>query len=95
MAGQDARGAAAEGESGGEQGGGGQGGAQLAGASRQHRSNSNSSSRAAGQSRETEFTVYIRGQRYNKLELIGRGGSSKVYKVTILAIPATSALPSA
>lgn len=39
------------------------------------------SGRAAGQQRETEFTVYIRGQRYNKLELIGRGGSSKVYKV--------------
>ncbi len=41
---------------------------------------------AAGQPRETEFTVYIRGQRYNKLELIGRGGSSKVYKVTSVSI---------
>lgn len=31
--------------------------------------------------RKTKSTIYVNGQAYQRLELIGRGGSSKVYKV--------------
>lgn len=31
--------------------------------------------------RKTKNTIYVNGQAYQRLELIGRGGSSKVYKV--------------
>lgn len=31
--------------------------------------------------REDENSVVVRGTRYTKLECVGRGGSSKVYKV--------------
>jgi hypothetical protein len=34
--------------------------------------------------REDENTVVVRGTRYTKLECVGRGGSSKVYKVGLL-----------
>lgn len=34
--------------------------------------------------REDENSVVVRGTRYTKLECVGRGGSSKVYKVRIL-----------
>lgn len=36
--------------------------------------------------REDENSVVVRGTRYTKLECVGRGGSSKVYKVRKLAL---------
>lgn len=36
--------------------------------------------------REDENTVVVRGTRYTKLECVGRGGSSKVYKVRMLPL---------
>ena len=33
--------------------------------------------------REDENTVVVRGTRYTKLECVGRGGSSKVFKVRV------------
>jgi hypothetical protein len=32
--------------------------------------------------REDAQTVYVQGTRYTKLECVGRGGSSKVFKVS-------------
>ena len=54
--------------------------------------------------REDENMVMVRGTRYTKLECVGRGGSSKVYKVGssphlcqlwLQVPPAISALPAA
>jgi hypothetical protein len=36
--------------------------------------------------REDENSVVVRGTRYTKLECVGRGGSSKVYKVRKLGL---------
>ena len=36
--------------------------------------------------REDENSVIVRGNRYTKLECVGRGGSSKVFKVCTLTI---------
>ena len=38
--------------------------------------------------REDENTVIVRGNRYTKLECVGRGGSSKVFKVILSGSPA-------
>ena len=42
--------------------------------------------------REDENSVMVRGNRYTKLECVGRGGSSKVFKVRIMIVMHTSHL---
>ena len=41
--------------------------------------------------REDENTVIVRGTRYTKLECVGRGGSSKVFKVHMMNSPSPAA----